>query len=96
MAKSSWEAIRKSDMNQDQPPPYYEPMPPNMYGPQQYGNPPYMAPMPQSIIVSSGMVSTQQCVTVRRPTNHCGCFLICLLTGGLSVPCWIYACINID
>lgn len=99
-------------MVQDQPPPpyyeqpyygqpyygqaYYEAMSPNIHGPQQYPNPPYISPIAQPIIISNGMVPTQQFVTIRHPTNHCFCFLICLLTGGLSIPCWIYSCITDD
>jgi len=36
----------------------------------------------------------QQQVIVRRSgTNHGLCCLICFLTGGITLPCWILACI---
>jgi hypothetical protein len=76
--------------------PCYGPMPPNTYGPQQYTNPPYISSMAQPVFINAGMVPTHQIVHVRRQTNHGVCFLICFLTGGLSIPCWIYACIADD
>ena len=97
-------------MQQQQPPPpyYQQPYapgpsgpPPNGYAPQPYGNQPYMHPPPhQPIIISNNMMQAQQTVaqpqyiTIRRSTNHGLCCLICLLTGGVSIPCWIYACIT--
>jgi hypothetical protein len=102
-------------MSQDPPPPYYEPMPlnihgpqqypnppymtsipPNIHGPQQYPNPPYTTSMPQPIAVNTGTVPRQQLVTVYRSSNHCFCFLCCIFTCGLSIPCWIYECITED
>jgi hypothetical protein len=74
--------------------PYCGPMPPNTRGPPEYTNSPYKSPMPQQIIISNGTVPVQHLFNVGRSTSHGLCFLICLLTSGLSIPCWIYGCIT--
>lgn len=93
---------------QPPPPPYYQqpyapgPPPANVYGPMMY--PPVAAPAP--IIINTNMAQaatatavaapTTQIITIRRQTNHALCCLICVLTGGMNIPCWIYACITDD
>ena len=74
--------------------PYPGPQYPNTMGPPPYAwqqqpmNPNYMQPAPPAPIIVQ---------TIHRPsstTNHALCFLVCFLTGGLSIPCWIIACIT--
>ncbi len=77
--------------------PYYGPAPPNNYGPQYYANPSYVSPpMRQPVVVQTDMMPAQQFVTVRRSTNQGLCCLLCFLTSGLNIPCWIYACLTDD
>ena len=86
------------------PPPYSEGPQANIHGPPQhyggYGGPPYMGPPygggPPIIIMQQPQQQQQivQHVVVRSETNHALCCLICFLTGGLSLPCWIWACIT--
>jgi hypothetical protein len=67
---------------------------PMMYPPQPYPMP-YAAPAP--VIINNQMQQQQQQVQqiiVRRGTNHALCCIICLLTGGINIPCWIYACVT--
>ena len=61
--------------------PAYAPPPPPMYPP--YAPSP-VAPAPVII----------QTITPHRTTDHALCCLICFMTGGLSVPCWIIACLT--
>jgi hypothetical protein len=87
--------------NQEAPPPYPQPTNVNTYGPPQ--NPsgqPYMGPSyggGQPIIIMQQPPQQQQLhlVGVRSHEHrHCLCFIICILTGGLSIPCWIWECIR--
>jgi hypothetical protein len=76
----------------------------NMQGHQQYMGPPYMSPAPQqpmaqgppTVIVQQmqqQQQQQQQIVWRGKGTSHSLCCLLCFLTGGLTLPCWIYACI---
>jgi len=90
------------------PPPYPEAPYVNNQGPQQYpgGQPytgqPYMGPPygggggPIIIIQQQQQqqqMQQQQVIVRRSGTSHGLCCLICLCTGGLSIPCWILSCI---
>ncbi|UJR17745.1 hypothetical protein I4U23_004643 [Adineta vaga] len=83
------------------PPPYSGEPHTNTQGPQPYPNhPPYMNPYPYggggSPVIIMQQQQQQQHQVIVRPsgTNHAVCCLICILTGGLSIPCWIYGCIT--
>lgn len=69
---------------------------PNMQGPPGYAPPPppmYPAYVPPPPVVAPAPVIVQT-ITPHQQTNHALCCLICFLTGGLSVPCWIIACLT--
>ncbi|CAF1194298.1 unnamed protein product [Rotaria sordida] len=85
-------------------PPAYPQQPPPTYGPvagapyvSYYGYPPPSQQGPVIINMQQQQQQQQQQlqqIIVRRETNHCLCCLLCCLTGGLSIPCWIYACVT--
>jgi hypothetical protein len=91
------------------PPPYPQPTNVNTYGPPQNpshqpymgpsygGGQPYMGPSyggGQPIIIMQPQPHQVTVRSYRHGHHHCLCFLICLLTGGLSIPCWIWECIR--
>ncbi len=96
--------------NGEAPPPYPQPTNVNTYGPPQNpsgqpymgpsygGGQPYMGPSyggGQPIIIMQPHQPHQVTVRSHRHGHHnCLCFIICLLTGGLSIPCWIWECIR--
>ncbi len=77
-----------------EPPPAYA----NTQGPPQYGAPPYGGGAPIIIMQQQQQQQqqqpTQQIIVQPSRTNHGLCCLICILTGGLSIPCWICSCIT--
>ncbi len=77
-----------------QGPPQYLGGQPNMGQP--YVGPPYGGGAPIIIMQQQQQQQQpQQLVIVRRAgTSHGLCCLICFLTGGLSLPCWIWSCIT--
>jgi hypothetical protein len=93
---------------QEAPPPYPQPPDVNNYGPPQnpggqpYMGQPYMGPPyggGQPIIImqqqqQQQQQQPQQVIVRARGTNHGLCCLICILTGGMSIPCWMYSCIT--
>ncbi len=58
------------------------------------GAPPYGGGAPIIIMQQPQQQQQQQVIVHQRGTNHCLCCLICFLTGGLSLPCWIWDCIT--
>ena len=75
---------------------------PNIYGPQYIGVP-QMQPTPQPVIIVQQQQQQQQqqvaqvqpqYITVRNRTSNGCCCLLCLLTGGLTIPCWICNCLG--
>jgi hypothetical protein len=38
--------------------------------------------------------SNQTVIVQHSGVNHALCAVICLITGGLSLPCWIIACLT--
>ncbi len=93
---------------QEAPPPYPQPPDVNTNGPPQnpggqpYMGQPYMGPPyggGQPIIImqqqqQQQQQQPQQVIVRARGTNHGLCCLICILTGGMSIPCWMYSCIT--
>ncbi|CAF1480813.1 unnamed protein product [Rotaria sp. Silwood1] len=81
-----------------QAPPPYQGAPPATGAPP-YGAPQYEGGAPIIIMQQQQQQQQQQqvqqtVIVQARGTNHGLCCLICLLTGGFSLPCWIYACIT--
>ena len=59
---------------------------PNVYDPTTYSN------LPQSGIVQRQQFSPSPVKYEKLPVNHCCHCLLCILTGGCSIPCWISGC----
>ncbi len=64
------------------------------YG-QPYMGPPYGggAPVIINMQQQQQQQQQQQVIVQRSGTHHGLCCLLCFFTGGLTIPCWIYACI---
>jgi hypothetical protein len=87
-------------MSRAAPPPYPEVPNVNTQGPPQYSggqpymNPPYGGGAPIIIMQQQQQQQQQQVIVRSRGTNHGVCCLLCILTGGLSIPCWIWSCVT--
>ena len=81
------------------PPSYPDASHTNTYGPGPYpGGQPYMGSSyggggPIIVMQQQQQQQQQQAVVRSSGLTHGLCCLVCVLTGGFSIPCWIVYCI---